>query len=162
MMNRDDRQATRYESPFGVGWVAFDGDGIHEVTLPGEAPPAPPAADPPVSVMALAAELTAYYDAGPWPRHPEIVSRAGSTSFGRQVYEMVAAIPASQSRTYGEIARRLGRPGAARAVGRAMATNPFPVIIPCHRVVGSDGSLTGYAGGIEMKRAMLEMESSDG
>ena len=72
----------------------------------------------------------------------------------------MAAIPAGRVRTYGDIARQLNRPGAARAVGRAMATNPFPVAIPCHRVVGTDGSLTGFAGGTELKAEMLRMEGS--
>jgi methylated-DNA-[protein]-cysteine S-methyltransferase len=162
MTNRDESRAVGYDSPFGRGWIAYDEDGISEVTLPGASAPAPEAAGPPIGVAALADELAAYYAGGPWPRHPELVARAGSTPFGRQVYEMVAAIPSGQSRTYGDIARRLGRPRAARAVGRAMATNPFPVIIPCHRVVGSDGSLKGFAGGVDMKAAMLEMEGAHG
>jgi len=162
MMNRNDGRATRYDSPFGPGWIAFDEGGISGVTLPGAPAPAPEAADPPERVAALAVEMAAYYAGGPWPRHPELVARAGSTPFGRRVYETVAAIPAGQSRTYGDIARQLGHPGAARAVGRAMATNPFPVIIPCHRVVGSDGSLTGFGGGVVMKAAMLEMEGAHG
>jgi len=162
MRKRDDRQATRYETWLGAGWVIFDADGISGVTLPGEPAPAAEAADPPDAVGLLAAELAEYYGGGPWPRYPEVVARAASTSFTRRVYETVAAIPAGQSRTYGDIARQLGRPGAARAVGRAMATNPFPVLIPCHRVIGADGSLTGFAGGVEMKAAMLEMEAADG
>lgn len=162
MTNLENSQATRYETAFGSGWVIFDDDGISEVTLPGVPAPAPEAADPPAAVGTLATELANYYAGGPWPRHPELVARAASTPFGRRVYEAVAAIPAGRSRTYGDIARQLGRPGAARAVGRAMATNPFPVIIPCHRVVGSDGSLTGFAGGVEMKAAMLEMEGAHG
>jgi methylated-DNA-[protein]-cysteine S-methyltransferase len=158
MMSREHQRSARYESPFGPGWVAFDDDGVFAVTLPGATQPAPEEANVPRPVADLVGELTDYYAGGPWPRHPELVARAGATPFTRSVYEMVAAIPAGCSRTYGEIARQLGRPGAARAVGRAVATNPFPVIIPCHRVVGSDGSLTGFAGGVELKAAMLEME----
>jgi methylated-DNA-[protein]-cysteine S-methyltransferase len=82
----------------------------------------------------------------------------GGTPFERRVWEEVRAIPYGQTATYAEIARRIGRPGACRAVGRANGRNPVAVIVPCHRVVGSDGSLTGYAGGIEMKRALLDLE----
>jgi methylated-DNA-[protein]-cysteine S-methyltransferase len=80
------------------------------------------------------------------------------TEFERRVWDEVRAIPFAEVATYAEIARRIGRPGASRAVGRANARNPVAVIVPCHRVVGSDGSLTGYAGGLEMKRALLDLE----
>jgi methylated-DNA-[protein]-cysteine S-methyltransferase len=82
----------------------------------------------------------------------------GGTEFERRVWDEVRAIPYGQTASYAEIAARVGRPGAYRAVGRANARNPIAVVVPCHRVVGSDGSLTGYAGGIEMKRALLELE----
>ena len=81
------------------------------------------------------------------------------TAFERRVWEEVRAIPYGETASYAEIARRIGRPDACRAVGRANGRNPVAVIVPCHRVVGSDGSLTGYAGGIEMKRALLELEA---
>jgi O-6-methylguanine DNA methyltransferase len=76
------------------------------------------------------------------------------------IYERVVAIPPGSTLTYAEVARECGAPGAARAVGAAMAENPVAPLIPCHRVVGSDGSLRGYAGGIEMKRRLLDMEAS--
>jgi methylated-DNA-[protein]-cysteine S-methyltransferase len=80
------------------------------------------------------------------------------TPFERRVWAEVRAIPFGETATYAEIARRVGSPSACRAVGRANGRNPIAVIVPCHRVVGSDGSLTGYAGGIEMKRALLDLE----
>ena len=80
------------------------------------------------------------------------------TPLERRVWEEVSAIPYGETATYAEIARRIGRPDACRAVGRANGRNPLAVIVPCHRVVGSDGSLTGYAGGLEMKRALLDLE----
>ena len=82
----------------------------------------------------------------------------GGTDFERRVWDEVRSIPYGSTASYAEIAARVGRPGACRAVGRANARNPIAVVVPCHRVVGSDGSLTGYAGGIEMKRALLELE----
>ncbi len=82
---------------------------------------------------------------------------AGSR-FQRRVWEALAAIPRGSTRSYAAVARSLGRPTAARAVARACATNPVPVAVPCHRVVGSDGRLTGYRYGLVRKRALLEME----
>lgn len=83
-----------------------------------------------------------------------------ATPFQRRVWEVTRAIPRGETRTYGQIARQVGSPRAARAVGQAMANNPWPVIVPCHRVLGSDGRLTGFGGGLEMKRRMLKMESA--
>jgi methylated-DNA-[protein]-cysteine S-methyltransferase len=79
--------------------------------------------------------------------------------FDRGVWDEVARIPYGETRSYGEIARRVGRPDRARAVGTANARNPLAIIVPCHRVIGSDGSLTGYGGGLERKRALLALES---
>ena len=81
-------------------------------------------------------------------------------SFRRDVLEETQRIPSGQTRTYRWLAERVGRPRAARAVGRVMATNPLPLVVPCHRVVGSDGSLTGYGGGLRMKEALLKAEGA--
>lgn len=80
------------------------------------------------------------------------------TPFQRSVLEVTLAIPYGQTRTYAWIAAQVGRPRAARAVGRVMATNPVPIIIPCHRVVGCAGDLRGYGGGLAMKERLLAME----
>ncbi|MCH8836554.1 MAG: methylated-DNA--[protein]-cysteine S-methyltransferase, partial [Candidatus Marinimicrobia bacterium] len=71
----------------------------------------------------------------------------------------VSRVPYGQTATYGDIAGRMGRPRAARAVGRAVAANPLAILIPCHRIMGSDGRLTGYGGGLELKRTLLDLES---
>ncbi|GAA2076579.1 methylated-DNA--[protein]-cysteine S-methyltransferase [Aeromicrobium halocynthiae] len=81
------------------------------------------------------------------------------TEFQRKVWSEVRRIPYGETASYGDIARRLGyEPGISRAVGAANGANPLPVVVPCHRVVGSDGSLTGYAGGPDRKRILLELE----
>src|SRR5438876_9357327 len=80
------------------------------------------------------------------------------TAFQREVWALLQKIPPGETRSYGELAKLLGRPGAARAVGAANAANPVALFVPCHRVVGSDGSLTGYAWGTERKKWLLDHE----
>jgi len=78
--------------------------------------------------------------------------------FAAQVYSVVLGIPVGEVRTYAWVADRIGHPGAARAVGQALKHNPYPLIIPCHRVVGNNHVLGGYSGGLKKKRALLELE----
>ncbi|MFD1859783.1 methylated-DNA--[protein]-cysteine S-methyltransferase [Aeromicrobium camelliae] len=81
------------------------------------------------------------------------------TEFQQKVWNALRSIPYGQTATYGEIAARLGyTPGISRAVGAANGANPIPIVVPCHRVIGADGTLTGYAGGVERKRVLLELE----
>jgi len=80
--------------------------------------------------------------------------------FGRTVLEQLAQVPFGELTTYGALAARAGRPRAARAVGTVMNRNPVPIVLPCHRVVGSSGALVGYAGGLERKRTLLELEGA--
>lgn len=82
------------------------------------------------------------------------------TGFQQRVREELLAIPYGETRHYGQIARALGSPGAARAVGRAAGANRIPIVVPCHRVVGADGSLTGFAGGLQIKAYLLELEGA--
>ena len=82
------------------------------------------------------------------------------TEFQRRVWAALLTIPYGETRSYGDIARQIGSPGAFRAVGLANGHNPIGIIVPCHRVIGSNGSLTGYGGGIDRKRALLELEKS--
>ena len=81
--------------------------------------------------------------------------------FQRKVWGLLAQIPYGSRRTYGQLAAALGDPGLARAVGAANGQNPLSIIVPCHRVVGSNGKLTGYAGGLERKAYLLELETTD-
>jgi methylated-DNA-[protein]-cysteine S-methyltransferase len=82
------------------------------------------------------------------------------TAFQRKVWETLCGIPAGQTITYAELARRIGRPTAVRAVGLANGSNPVAVVAPCHRVIGSDGTLTGYGGGLHRKRWLLAHEGA--
>ena len=83
------------------------------------------------------------------------------TSFQRQVWNLLCLIPWGETRSYGQVAQALGIPKAARAVGRAVGTNPVSIVVPCHRVIGSDGSLTGYGGGLDRKVSLLELEGHE-
>ncbi len=82
------------------------------------------------------------------------------TPFEREVWAALRTIPYGETRTYGELARQLGRPNACRAVGRANGRNPLSILLPCHRVIGAGGRLTGYAGGLAMKEALLRLEGA--
>ena len=84
--------------------------------------------------------------------------RPAGTPFEQRVWDELRRIPYGETTSYGEIAARIGEPAAARAVGRANGRNPIPVIVPCHRVIGADGSLTGFGGGLACKRALLDLE----
>jgi methylated-DNA-[protein]-cysteine S-methyltransferase len=88
----------------------------------------------------------------------------GLDAFRRAVYAATREIPPGTTRSYGEVARSMGRPDAARDVGAALARNPFPIVVPCHRVVAANGALTGFSapGGLETKRRMLEIEGAPG
>jgi methylated-DNA-[protein]-cysteine S-methyltransferase len=89
-----------------------------------------------------------------------LVVRTGGTDFQREVWAALRAIPAGETRSYGQLAAAIGRPSAVRAVGLANGQNPVGVIVPCHRVIGANGTLTGYAGGLERKKWLLAMESN--
>jgi methylated-DNA-[protein]-cysteine S-methyltransferase len=84
--------------------------------------------------------------------------RPAGAPFQLRVWEALLRIPYGETASYGELARELGHPGAARAVGAANGRNPLAIVVPCHRVIGASGSLTGYAGGLECKRALLDLE----
>ncbi len=93
--------------------------------------------------------------------HVELPLDVRATAFQWQVWQCLSAIPRGETRTYGDIARQLGRPGAARAVGRACATNPVALVVPCHRAVGAGGTLSGYRWGGERKKDLLSREAAD-
>jgi len=82
------------------------------------------------------------------------------TEFQQSVWKAVARVPYGKTSSYGEIARKIGKPKACRAVGNANRANPIPIVIPCHRILGSDGSLTGFGGGIHLKEKLLNLENN--
>ncbi|MDQ8705606.1 methylated-DNA--[protein]-cysteine S-methyltransferase [Streptomyces sp. LHD-70] len=101
-------------------------------------------------------QLTEYF-AG--ERHSfDLPLRLAGTPFQRRVWEGLLTIPYGETRTYGELAAELGKPNASRAVGLANGKNPVGIVVPCHRVVGANGSLTGYGGGLDRKRGLLDLE----
>jgi methylated-DNA-[protein]-cysteine S-methyltransferase len=81
------------------------------------------------------------------------------TPFRQRVWDALHTIPYGETRSYGQIARQIGRPDRARAVGTANGSNPVSIVVPCHRVIGADGSLTGYGGGLDRKRHLLDLEA---
>jgi methylated-DNA-[protein]-cysteine S-methyltransferase len=118
-----------------------------------------PGAATAVDVDGLARDLRLYFDGQQvtfdQPLDPDI-----GTPFQKRIWAITRAIRRGEVRTYGQIAREAGSPNGARAAGQAMARNPWPIVVPCHRVVGSDGRLTGFGGGLPMKRSMLVLEGA--
>ena len=107
-----------------------------------------------------AVELTEYFAGA--RRAFDVRFASQGTAFQRRVWSAVAAIPYGETRSYGAVASQIGAPSAVRAVGAANGQNPWPIVVPCHRVIGSDGSLTGYGGGLPIKRALLDFERGTG
>jgi methylated-DNA-[protein]-cysteine S-methyltransferase len=134
--------------------AATEAEARRQVPQPSASVPEPP---PGLDVAALLAKLQRYFD-GNLVIFDEPLDPTIGTAWQRQVWAACRAIPRGQTRGYGELARQVGSPGAARAVGQAMARNPWPIVVPCHRVLGSQRQLTGFGGGLDMKRAMLIME----
>lgn len=116
-----------------------------------------PASDPHGLTSAMAA-----YFAGELHAIDTLPVETAGTPFQREVWRALREIPCGTTVSYGELARRIGRPAAVRAVGLANGSNPIGVVVPCHRVIGSNGSLTGYGGGIERKRWLLDHERPQG
>jgi methylated-DNA-[protein]-cysteine S-methyltransferase len=131
----------------GLRTLVFDGE-----EWPGEARPG----EHPVLAQALR-QLGEYFEGR--RRTFELPLELPGTPFQQNAWRALASIPFGTTISYGEQARRLGRPAAARAVGAANARNPISIVLPCHRVVASDGALTGYGGGLDVKRALLEHEA---
>jgi len=142
-----------------VGWS--DGHARMERQLRAHAGQQSPALVPASNPGGLTAALRAYF-AGDLAAIDGLPVVTGGTEFQRAVWRALRDIPCGETRSYGELARRIGNPTAVRAVGLANGANPIGVVVPCHRVIGSNGSLTGYGGGIERKRWLLAHERRGG
>ncbi len=135
----------------GLVGIAFDGDRYASPTSPTWIrDPAFPA------LREAASQLTAYFTAR--RASFDLPLAAAGTPFQRRVWAAIATVAAGETISYAELARRAGCAGSARAAGAATGRNPLAIVVPCHRIVGSDGSLTGYAGGLDRKRALLTHE----
>jgi methylated-DNA-[protein]-cysteine S-methyltransferase len=142
------------DTPMGRLTVASTERGVSAIQF-GESVPENAAPDSTVA-RETADQLSEYFQ-GKRTRF-ELPLDVQGTPFQKAVWNELLRIPYGETRSYGEIAKAIGRPGAARAVGMANHDNPIAIVIPCHRVVGKDGSLTGYAGGLQLKAQLLSIE----
>ncbi len=150
------------ETPIGPLLVAADAAGLRQISFPERGKARRPEAGwvhDPAPFRELASQLREYF-AGQRRRFSLRLAPQG-TEFQRATWRALAEIPYGTTISYAELARRVGRPAASRAVGAANGANPLPIVVPCHRVIGADGSLTGFGGGLPVKRALLELEGAE-
>jgi methylated-DNA-[protein]-cysteine S-methyltransferase len=150
---------TQMNSPIGPLSLAADEHGLRAIHFvkgkeSTSSPPIPADAHP--LLQEVMRQLSAYFagktETFDLPLAPE------GTAFQLNVWRQLGEIPYGETISYGELARRIGNPNACRAVGLANGTNPIPIVIPCHRVIGSNGKLTGYGGGLDIKEKLLALE----
>jgi len=148
------------DTPIGRLRLFADADGaLVQVNLPHARKPMPdpgPSQPGPAHLERIREQLGEYFDGRRFDF--ELALRAHGTDFQRQVWQGLTAIGYGCTESYGDLARRIGRPRAVRAVGAANGANPLSIVVPCHRVIGADGSLTGYGGGLDAKRWLLAHE----
>jgi methylated-DNA-[protein]-cysteine S-methyltransferase len=151
---------TTVESPIGELTLTGDGQALTGLYMEHHRhrPPLDPGAVRDPAPFAEARWQLAQYFAGERTAFDLPLAPVG-TPFQREVWDALVAIPYGQTISYGELARRVGRPAASRAVGLANGRNPISIVVPCHRVIGASGSLTGYGGGIDRKRFLLALET---
>jgi methylated-DNA-[protein]-cysteine S-methyltransferase len=146
-----------FSSPLGLLEIVCTDIGISEINFV-ERPRIEPTEVLPATLRDCLAQLEEYFN-GKRRKFVLVLDLSHGTDFYRDVWHLVQAIPYGRTRSYSTIAETLGKPHASRAVGQANGRNPIPIIIPCHRVIGKDGGLTGYAYGLEMKEALLAIEN---
>ncbi len=144
------------DTPVGRLRLVSDAEQLTAIEL---APGDSEAADSGDPLLAKCARQLQEYFAGE-RRHFDLPLAPRGTTFQHAVWQALADIPYGELRSYRDIAQALGKPKAVRAVGAANGRNPLPIVVPCHRVIGSDGSLTGFAGGLAMKRQLLALEGA--
>jgi methylated-DNA-[protein]-cysteine S-methyltransferase len=158
-----DIRYTHYETPLGLTLLAADECGLRLISFAEGKRPERPESNwlkDPTPFKEIIRQLRAYF-AGELKDFDLRLSLIG-TDFQLRVWKMLQTIPYGETTSYGRLAYRLGSPNAARAVGLANGSNPIPIIVPCHRVIGSNGSLVGYGGGLPNKKALLALESRQG
>ena len=148
------KYAYSYETPVGLLWLAEENGRLTDVRF-GPLIGANTLETP--ALCQAARQLEEYF--GGKRRSFDLPLDARGTPFQRSVWAALLAIPYSETRSYGDIAAAVGNPAACRAVGMANNKNPIAILIPCHRVIGADGVLTGYGGGLEAKRLLLDLET---
>ncbi len=149
-------------TPIGRLLIAGDEEGLRRISFQDGLHPMKPDADwerADAPFRKAIAQLKAYF--GGELRRFDLALAPEGTPFQREVWSALTTIAYGKTVTYGELAHRLGRSNAFRAVGAANGQNPVPIVIPCHRVIGADGSLTGFGGGLDIKRRLLELETRD-
>jgi methylated-DNA-[protein]-cysteine S-methyltransferase len=164
---------TLFDTALGRCAIAWGDRGIAAVELPAaddaatrrrlrRALPDAREAAPPPAVEAAIDAIVRLFDGEPDDLSSVMLDMEDVPEFHRRVYDVARTIAPGETLSYGEVAARLGEPGAAQAVGRALGRNPFPIVVPCHRVVAADGALHGFSapGGIETKRRMLAIEGA--
>jgi methylated-DNA-[protein]-cysteine S-methyltransferase len=153
----------RFDSPLGPVIAIADDAGLTHVDFVGakyERKTAPGwIEDPAAPALRACGKQLAEYFAGRRTAFDLPLAPQG-TPFQQRVWQEIARVPYGKTITYGELAKRAGAPGQARAAGAATGRNPLGVVVPCHRIMGADGSLTGYAGGLDRKRGLLELEGA--
>jgi methylated-DNA-[protein]-cysteine S-methyltransferase len=155
---------TTFSSPVGELTLLASDAGLRAILWPGEPPADVPELDDAVEneghpVLVAAREQLAQYFAGERRTFDLPIDLRG-TPFQVKAWRYLATIPYGETRTYGEQARALGDPNRARAAGAANGKNPVSIVLPCHRVIGANGSLTGFGGGLPVKRALLDFEAA--
>lgn len=147
------------KSPLGKLTLESDGEALTRIRLPEEdwePDPGVKRVRKPALFTEAATQLGAYFR-GQLTEF-DLKLHPGGTPFQKKVWGLLCEIPAGSTITYSQLAQRAGNPKACRAVGAANGRNPLPIVIPCHRVIGSGGKLTGYAGGLEAKKLLLDIE----
>ncbi len=159
------RVTTTYQSPFGILEIEASDEGISAIRWPSTPDDKQP--HPPITTSSLGrpesplletakTQLDEYFQGA--LKDFELPLSLTGTPFQQLVWNALKAIPYGTTASYGAIANAIGRPSAVRAVGRAIGSNPIPLIIPCHRVIGAGGKLTGFSGGLDRKRWLLHRE----
>ncbi len=141
------------QTPVGILYLVFSGGKLAEISFENEKPSFPRGRSP----EPFRKQLAEYFSGKLREFHVNLVLLQG-TDFEKKVWLSLRAVPYGETRTYKWVAERIDNPKAVRAVGQALSRNPIPIVLPCHRIIESDGSIGGYSSGVDIKRRLLDME----